>query len=108
MTEYIVHCIAGAKGLFAEGDRAHLGSGADYSAKTAWGETYSGYVKFVVPSRGFCVSVKELNDALLWVTIEGSPESLEAQVWLSAYAIPQAQVDEFSKHGADLLNRIFA
>jgi hypothetical protein len=65
-------------------------------------------VKSLVPSRGFCVSVKELNDAPLWVTVEGAPGKLEAQVWLSAYAIPQAQVDEFSKHGAELLNRLFA
>jgi hypothetical protein len=100
--------IAGAKGLFATGDPARLGSGADYSGKTMWGESYSGYVKFVVPRRGFCVTVKELNDALLWVTIEGAPGKLEAQLWLSAYAIPQAQVDDFSKQGAELLHRIFA
>jgi uncharacterized protein YndB with AHSA1/START domain len=100
--------ITGPQGMFTEGDPAHLGSGADYSARTAWGESYSGFVKFVVPSRGFCLSVKELNDALLWVTIEGAPGNLEAQVWLSAYAIPQARVDEFSKHGAELLNRLFA
>ena len=65
-------------------------------------------MKFVVPSRGFCVSVKELNDALLWVTIEGMPGELEAQMWLSAYAIPQARVDEFGKHGVALLESIFA
>ncbi len=100
--------IAGAKGLFAEGDPAHLGSGADYSGKTAWGETYHGHVKFVVPPRGFCASVKELNDALLWVTIEGVPGKLEVQLWLSAYSIPQARVDDFGRHGTELLERIFA
>jgi hypothetical protein len=29
------------------------------------------------------------------------------QIWLSAYAIQQRQLDEFSKHGAELLERLF-
>ena len=79
--------LAEANGIF-DGGVAQWKAGAAYSALTAWGESYGGCVEFVVPPRGSCVSVKELNDALFWVTIEGVPGSHEVQLWLSAYNVP--------------------
>jgi uncharacterized protein YndB with AHSA1/START domain len=99
--------IAGANGLFPSGSPVRERPDAPYTGRTAWGESYSGRVEFVVAPRGFCVTVKELNDALLWLAIEGAPGQHEAQLWLSAYSVPQRQVDEFSKHGAELLERLF-
>ena len=100
--------IAGTHGLFAGPGPAQLLPGSAYLAQTEWCDRYSGRVEFVVPPRGFCVTVKELNDALLWLTIEGVPGKHEVQLWLSAYAIPQHQVNEFAKHGAELLERLFS
>ena len=34
--------------------------------------------------------VGELNDALVWLTIEGLSGKIEAQLWLSAFGVPQA------------------
>jgi len=39
--------------------------------------------------------VRELNDALLWLTIEGVPGKIEAQLWLSAFGVTQVQLDAF-------------
>ncbi len=99
--------IAGPTGLFHGASATRERPGAAYAARTAWNESYSGRVEFVVPPRGFCVSVQELNDALLWLTIEGVAGQHEAQLWLSAYGVPQRQMDEFAKHGAALLDRLF-
>lgn len=47
--------------------------------------------------RGFCLSVRELNDALLWLTIEGAGEELDVQLWLSAFGGPQQNLQSFEK-----------
>jgi len=36
-----------------------------------------GHTEFLRPLRGFCVSVRELNDALFWLTVEGAPGKIE-------------------------------
>jgi hypothetical protein len=70
----------------------------EYSLQTLTGENYSGRVQFVRALRGFCISVRELNDALLWVTRDGAPEKIEVQIWLSAFNIPQESVKKFEKN----------
>jgi hypothetical protein len=52
-------------------------------------------VEFLREDRGFCFSIKELNDALFWLTIEGAPGQIEAQIWLSAFSLPESQVKQF-------------
>jgi hypothetical protein len=58
--------------------------------------------------RGFCVSVRELNDALLWFTIEGMPGKIEVQTWLSAFGLPQPELDQFSTQWESRLKQIFS
>ena len=99
--------VAGADGLLTSGAPTLLLSGSPYEASTAWGDRYTGRLEFVVATRGFCVTVKELNDALLWLTIEGVPGEHEVQLWLSAYGVPQADVDAFERHGRALLEKLF-
>ena len=65
-----------------------------------------GRVEFVAPPRGFCVSEDSLGDALLWLTIEGAPPSHEVQLWLSAYNLPQNEVEAFSRRWSAELDRI--
>jgi uncharacterized protein YndB with AHSA1/START domain len=84
--------MAGAGGIFSEGDVGRLREGGTYSLRTSTGEVWSGRVAFIMPPRGFCVTVESLNDALAWFTIEGSGGTFEAQLWLSTYGVPQEHV----------------
>jgi uncharacterized protein YndB with AHSA1/START domain len=92
-------------GLFREGARG-LSAGSEYMLEAATGENYEGTVEFVRPPRGFCVSVRQLNDALLWLTIEGAPGQHEVQLWLSAYNLPQTKVAAFEKDWWAVLDSI--
>jgi uncharacterized protein YndB with AHSA1/START domain len=93
--------------LFAESPEKALRPGHEYLLKTFAGETFSGHAEFLRPLRGFCVSVRELNDALLWLTIEGAPGKIEVQAWLSAFGLPQSAVDEFAKKWEARLKQVF-
>jgi len=96
-------------GNFFSGDLAAvLREGQKYSLQTFSEGTFSGQVEFVRPLRGFCVTVEELNDALLWFTIEGAPGQIEVQVWLSAFGVAQTEVDKFGAMWGEQLKRVFA
>ena len=59
-----------------------------------------------MPPRGFCVAVESLNDALFWLTIEGSGPEHEAQIWFSTYGLPQEQVTKVEAQWNGELERI--
>lgn len=94
-------------GMFREGARG-LCAGSEYMLESATGENFEGVVEFVRPPRGFCVSIRQLNDALLWLTIEGAPGQHEAQLWLSGYNLPQTKMRGFEKDWDEVLQRVFA
>jgi hypothetical protein len=56
-------------------------------------------VEFARPLRGFCLGVGELNNALLWVTIEGPREKISAQIWLSAFDVDEDRLNAVEKNG---------
>lgn len=93
--------------LFTQDPTAALKPGQTYSLTTVAGESYSGRVEFVREPRGFCITIHELNDALLWLTIEGAPGSIEVQAWLSAFAIDPSRVESFNKTWERRLQEIF-
>jgi len=93
-------------GLFREG-AGGLAAGTDYMLESATRESFEGRVEFVQAPRGFCLSVRHLNDALLWLTIEGAGPEYDVQLWLSAYGLPQSKVESFEKEWAGVLGRIF-
>lgn len=93
--------------LFTEDIRTMLKPGEPYSLKSTAGDSFSGRVAFVREPRGFCLTIRELNDALLWITIEGPPDKIEAQAWLSAFAVPPSQVEAFGKKWQQRLQEIF-
>ena len=95
-------------GIFVEDPNPELQPEKSYSLKTTINETYSGNVEFVWENRGFCVTVRELNDALFWLTIEGAPGKIEAQIWLSAFGVPEEEVNAFHKTWESRLENIFA
>jgi len=99
--------LAAPGGLFREG-AGGLKAGDEYMLESPAGESFEGRVEFVRPPRGFCLSVQHLNDALFWLTIEGIAGEHEAQIWLSAYNLPQAKVEAFEKEWAGALERVVA
>lgn len=87
------------RGIFVQGAQANLREGQRYSLETVTGEAWSGRVEFVAPSRGFCVTIDSLNDALALLTIEGSGPQHDAQLWFSTYGLPGTQVSEIEQRG---------
>jgi len=55
-----------------------------------------------------CLTVRELNDALLLFTIEGSPGKMEVQVWLSAFGLPNSQFVIFSSSWEAQLKKVYS
>jgi len=84
-----------------------LKPGEPYALKTTTGDSFSGRVEFVREPRGFCLTVSELNDALLWLPIEGCPGQIEVQVWLSAFSLDPSLVEAFGKEWERRLQEIF-
>jgi len=74
--------------------------------EAATGENFEGQVEFVRPPRGFCISVRGLNDAMLWLTIEGAGGEHEVQLWLSSYGVPQTKVESFEREWTGVLGKI--
>ncbi|HXZ13967.1 MAG TPA: SRPBCC domain-containing protein [Candidatus Sulfotelmatobacter sp.] len=96
------------EGIFQSGTARNFSAGQRYSLRTATGEEWSGRVEFVVPARGFCVTVESLNDGLAWLTIEGAGPEHDAQLWFSLYGLPAARVKGIEDRWADALKKIFA
>jgi uncharacterized protein YndB with AHSA1/START domain len=94
-------------GLFVADAKAALHPGADYALRSVTGESFSGHVEFLVEPRGFCVTVREMNDALLWLTIEGAPGSIEVQIWLSAFGLEPSKLASFNETWERRLHEIF-
>jgi hypothetical protein len=99
--------VTGANVLFTESPAEVLHDGGGYQLHAKTGETFSGVVEFIRAGRGFCVTVRELNDALLWFTIEGTAPNLEVQAWLSAFGITEQQVKEFGERWQQQLRNAF-
>lgn len=100
--------LAGLRGIFAEGVKESLREGAAYSLRTSSGETWSGRVEFVSPPRGFCITVESLNNTLAWLSIEGSGQKCEAQLWFSTYGLPPERVGQIEYAWEAELHRILA
>lgn len=98
--------LAGYGGIFADGATKNLREGARYSLRTSTGEAWSGEVKFVRAPRGFCVSVDQMKDALMWLAIEGAKAPHDVQLWFSTYGLPAARVAELESQWNEELKRI--
>jgi uncharacterized protein YndB with AHSA1/START domain len=105
--EAIYEKLVGPGGIFAEGALGKLREGGTYSLRTATGEVWSGRVAFIMPPRGFCVTIESLNGALAWLTVEGAGGTFEAQLWFSTYGLPQQRVTHLESHWNAEFQRIF-
>jgi hypothetical protein len=86
--------LAGAGGIFGDGAGGKLREGGMYPLRTSTEEVGSGRVAFIMPPRGFCVTIDSLDGALTWLTIEGAGGTMEAQLWFPTYGLPQERVTE--------------
>ena len=96
-----------AGGVFRQALPAGIEPGGRYSLTAAAnGEALEGAVQFVRPPRGFCLSVANLNDALLWVEIFGEPGKLDTTLWLFTYGLPEARhaalAEAWNRHYAEI------
>jgi uncharacterized protein YndB with AHSA1/START domain len=94
-------------GLFRDTSLAGLKPGERFGLRASTEETLTGRVEFMAPPRGFCLMVENLNEALLWLSIEGSGGHHEAGLWLSAYGLPQSEVDGFEQRWSAALEKLF-
>jgi hypothetical protein len=99
--ELIYEKLAGTNGIFAEGSLGKWREGATYSLRTSLGEVWAGRVAFIMPPRGFCVTVA-------WFTIEGAGGTFEAQLWLSTYGLPQERVTQLESQWHAQMQKILA
>lgn len=100
--------LLGRRGIFVEGTSENFRVGQHYSLQVATGEVWAGRVELAVPLRGFCATVKPLNDALAWLTIEGAGPEHDVQLWFSTYGLPATQMKEIEDRWAGALKNIFA
>ena len=80
---------------FSEDRKRDLRDGNRYDFTSAAGKDVTGTCFLPVQTRGYCFSVTELDDALLWLTIEGSPGSMAAQLWHSACGWAEQKLGAF-------------
>jgi hypothetical protein len=96
-----------AGGIFACQVTSKLHPQQEYSLETSSAETYSGRVQFLRAHRGFCVSIRELNDALLWVAIEGAPEKSKCKSGTPHLMFRKTALRILKKRWSAQLHRIF-
>ena len=86
---------------------AALKTGETFSLNLAVPEKLEGTVEFMRPPRGFCLRLANWNDALLWLSLEGSGNKTEVGFWLSAYSVPESDVQQFEQRWCDALEKVF-
>ena len=79
-------------GIFRQAFPAGVDAGSRYSLRSAaTDDALEGKIEFVRPPRGLCVSVENLNNALLWAEIFGETGKVDTTLWLYTYGLPEAQ-----------------
>jgi hypothetical protein len=44
-----------------------------------------------------CLHIADWNEALFWLTIEGSEGKIDAQIWVSTFGLPQSRVEQLTE-----------
>lgn len=97
-------------GVFRQPFPAEIEAGTRYSLQAAaTGETFEGKVQFVRPPRGFCLSVENMNNALLFAEIFGESGKVDSMLWLFTYGVPDAKhaalAAAWNRHYAEIFAR---
>jgi uncharacterized protein YndB with AHSA1/START domain len=94
----------GPRGL---GPIAATREGAEYSLVTASGRRFSGLVQVWNPPKDLAVTIRELNDAHLWVELTSWGGALAIKLTLSAYGVDAGLVKELETEWRALLASLF-
>lgn len=89
------------------GSIAQAREGAEYSLVTASGRRLSGLVQVWNPPKDLAVTIRELNDAHLWVELTPWGESHAAKLTLSAFGVDERLVKELETEWRALLASLF-
>lgn len=100
--------LAGPQGPFGDGI-GKLRAGGRYALRAVTGDAFEGTLLVLDPPRKLIGTVEAMNDALVWVNVEGGAAAghCEVYLWLSAYAVPQKDVDSFTARWQPLLEKLF-
>ena len=101
----------GRRGLAAKGSLEGLGEGDRYTVTTAAGDLMSGEVRLSIAPTDLAVTVEGLNFSLLRLSIErfGYPDGpIMVQLWLSAYGVPEAELQDVERRWQVMLEGLFA
>jgi len=96
-----------SEGLLRHGSLDAVQPGSRYAIEAATGDRFEGEVRFFDPHRGFCATVENKEDALLWLHLEKLQQEYEIWLWLSAYGWPQSEVNAFRERWVDTLRQLF-
>jgi hypothetical protein len=83
-------------------------AGKEFALTCSSGEKISGQVELVKEPRGICLRVTEWNDALFWLTLEGSEGKIEAQIWISTFGLPQSRVEQLNEEWGGRLKKFIS
>jgi uncharacterized protein YndB with AHSA1/START domain len=87
-------------------DLQSLRVGQRFSLKTAAGIPLEGVVQYVKPPKLRAV-IENMNNALLGVMIESCGGPVMVGLWLSAFGVPQKDVDSFRDRWNEVLAKLF-
>jgi uncharacterized protein YndB with AHSA1/START domain len=98
-----------SEGLLRHGTLDTARPGSRYAIGTVTGDRFEGEVRFFDPPRSFCATVENLNDSLLWLYLEkvGQEYEIWLWLWLSAYGLPQSELDAFRDRWVSALQQLF-
>jgi uncharacterized protein YndB with AHSA1/START domain len=89
--------IVSARGLDRDGTLAALAPGASYSLTTAPGRTLSGVVQILEPARDLALTISDLDDSLLRVSLEHAPDGTMVYGVVIAFGDAVARADALAK-----------
>ncbi|NIR47874.1 SRPBCC domain-containing protein [candidate division KSB1 bacterium] len=105
--ELIWQKLMGDEGFVSEGSLKEMTEGDAYEVKASTGESFRGTIAYFNPPMDFVATAENLNNALLRVWIEEYRGKRVANVWLSAYGLPEAEVAEFQARWTHVLQNLF-
>jgi uncharacterized protein YndB with AHSA1/START domain len=96
-----------AEGVAFEGDSSALKEGSPYALRIAGGDRLTGTTHVCSPPWGFSGTAENLGGALFRIQNMDYYGIREISLWLSAYGLPAAQVEEIRARWEELLRRLF-
>lgn len=102
--------LTGRRGLAADGSLQGLAEGDRYAVTTATGDRLEGEVRVVFAPTDFGATVEGLGGSLLRLSIEKYPypdDSIQVQLWLAAYRVPEAERRALESRWQALLEGLF-